>query len=161
MEPIDHPGKLADSEDRFGKPLRFLNGRFDIKVSAVGTDGALTVIDTFRDQIGGPPLHYHRFQDEWFMVLEGEFLFRVGDRRFKCHPGDSVFGPRNVPHTFRCTKLPARMLLVFQPANRIEEFFAGGMTLAQGETAEFAALSLQHDIINIGPPIGPDDEPDP
>ena len=30
---------------------------------------------------GGPPLHYHLAQEEWFYVMEGEVLFQVGDKR--------------------------------------------------------------------------------
>ncbi len=157
MVPCDHPGKLADGEDRFGTPMHFLNGRFDIKVSASDTGGALCIIDTLRDRVGGPPLHYHEHQDEWFLVREGSFLFRIGDRFHRAGPGDSIFGPRGEPHAFRCLTAPARLLLVFQPALRIEEFFAGGTRLEQAETAAFDALSLAHGIVNIGPPLRGDE----
>lgn len=154
---MDHPGWLAAGRDRFDAPMRFLNGRFDVKVSAADTGGAMAVFDTFRDAPGGPPVHIHEAQDEWFLVLEGEVLFRVGDRYFRARPGDSVFGPRGVPHAFRVMTLPARIVLVFQPAARIETFFASGMTLAAGATAEFDALSLAHGIRNIAPPLRGDE----
>ncbi|QYZ68917.1 cupin domain-containing protein [Neotabrizicola shimadae] len=154
---MTHPGWIAAGEDRFGTPLRFLNGRFDVKVSAVDTDGALAVIDTLRDMPGGPPVHVHEAQDEWFLVLEGEVLFRVGERIFRAGPGDSVFGPRGVPHAFRVLAVPTQMILVFQPAARIEDFFASGMTLGATESAAFDALSLEHGIRNIAPPLRGDE----
>ncbi|ATN33093.1 hypothetical protein ACO34A_04660 [Rhizobium sp. ACO-34A] len=153
----DHPGKLADGEDRFGTPMQFLNGRFDIKVSAADTGGALCIIDTLRDHVGGPPLHYHEHQDEWFLVREGSFLFRIGDKFHRAGPGDSIFGPRRMPHTFRYLTAPVRLLPVSQPALRIEEFFAAGTRLEQAETAAFRALSLAHGIVNIGPTLRSDE----
>lgn len=154
---MTHPGWIAAGADRFGTPLRFLNGRFDVKVSAADTGGALAVFDTLRDVPGGPPVHVHAAQDEWFLVVEGEVLFRVGERYFRAGPGDSVFGPRGVPHAFRVMTVPVRMVLVFQPAARIEEFFASGMMLAAAETAAFDALSLDHGIRNIAPPLRGDE----
>lgn len=149
-------GKIGFGEDRFGRPARFLNGRFDCKVSAGDTNGGLCIFDTFRDVCGGPPLHYHKFQDEWFMVLEGDFVFQVGEERFRVSPGDSVFGPRMVPHAFRNQTAPARMLIAYTPALRMEEFFRAGLGPASAATAEFEALHNAHDIINVGPPLAAD-----
>jgi mannose-6-phosphate isomerase-like protein (cupin superfamily) len=151
-----HPGKLGYGEDRFDDAVRFLNGRFDVKVSARDTDGAMCIIDTFRDMCGGPPLHYHQLQDEWFMVLEGSFLFQLGNERFQLGPGDSVFGPRMVPHGFRNLTQKARLLLVFQPALRIEEFFRTGLTVRDADGPLFEALHREHSIINVGPPLALD-----
>ncbi len=153
MTAHDHPGIIREGVDRFAAPMFFLNGRFDIKVSGSDTDGQMCIIDTWRDVIGGPPLHYHKFQDEWFMVLQGEFLFQVGNKLVHAYAGDSVFGPRQVPHSFRCLTVPSRMLLVFQPALGIEDFFRSGVKLDQSETSLFDELSLRHDIVNIGPPL--------
>ncbi|UJW76141.1 cupin domain-containing protein [Rhizobium sp. SL42] len=153
MNMQDRPGMIGFGRDRFDKPVRFLNGRFDCKVSARDTDGALCIIDTFRDSCGGPPLHYHALQDEWFMVLEGEFLFQLGDQLFHATAGCSIFGPRMVPHSFRNLTDKARMLLVFQPALDIETFFSTGVTLHQAQTDMFDALSLAHHIHNVGPPL--------
>jgi hypothetical protein len=63
---VAKPFVVKAGEDRFLSPARFLNGRFDCKVSGRDTDGALCVIDTFRTRRGGPPLHVHDRQDEWF-----------------------------------------------------------------------------------------------
>ncbi len=154
---MEHPGWIAAGSDRFGTPMQFLNGRFDVKVSATDTGGAMAVFDTIRDAPGGPPVHVHDAQDEWFLVLEGAVLFRVGERFFRAGPGDSVFGPRGMPHAFRVLTVPARMVLVFQPAARIETFFASGMTLGAAGTAAFDELSLEHGIRNIAPPLQGDE----
>ncbi|WP_159946622.1 cupin domain-containing protein [Rhizobium sp. 18065] len=157
MDMQDQHGMMVGfGRDRFETPVRFLNGRFDCKVSARDTQGNLCIIDTFRDRAGGPPLHYHELQDEWFMVLEGEFLFQLGDRLLRASPGDSLFGPRMVPHTFRNLTDQARMLLVFQPALEIEGFFNAGVALHQVQTPMFDSLSLAHHIYNVGPPLSQD-----
>jgi hypothetical protein len=52
----DGPGKphiINREEDRFGEPLRFSNGRFDLKVSASETRGGMCVFDTIRTERGG------------------------------------------------------------------------------------------------------------
>ena len=49
---------------------------------------------------GGPPLHVHQVEDEWFYVIEGEFVVQVGDERFRFTPEDSILAPRKVPHTY-------------------------------------------------------------
>lgn len=73
---------------------------------------------------GGPPLHYHFEQDEWWYVLDGEFLFKVGDETFTAKAGDSIFGPRMIPHAFAKTNEgPAKLVMAFQPAGKIEAHF--------------------------------------
>lgn len=144
---------VADGRDRNDNPARFLNGRFDCKVSAADTGGALCIFDTFRDSVGGPPLHYHEQQDEWFMVLDGTFLFQVGKQFFKLGPGDSIFGPKLVPHAFRTLTVLARMLIAYTPAARMEEFFRVPMGPDSADTPEFEALHRAHNIVNVGPPL--------
>ena len=98
MERRNEGFQVLCDEDRFNVDLRYLNGRFDCKVSSKDSGGDLCIYDTLRTTKGGPPLHYHLAQDEWFFVREGEFVFQVGANVFRLKAGDSVFGPRNVPH---------------------------------------------------------------
>ncbi|MBL0370723.1 cupin domain-containing protein [Rhizobium sp. KVB221] len=152
------PGKIANGADRYKDAVHFLNGRFDCKVSAADTSGAMCIFDTFRDKIGGPPLHYHELQDEWFMVLQGDFLFQVGEERYRLAPGDSIFGPRMVPHAFRNLTIPARLLIVYSPALKMEAFFRAGLGPDSAASAEFEALHKEHNIINVGPPLSAEHE---
>lgn len=46
------------------------------------------------------PLHIHPNQDEWFYVVEGNYLFQVGNEQYRMAIGDTIFLPRNVPHAF-------------------------------------------------------------
>src|SRR5688500_1563544 len=94
----DKGSKVAAGKDRFGRPLKvFGSDTFFCKVSSTDCDGGLYIFESTRLDEGGPPLHYHYTQDEWWYVLSGEFLIKVGNETFHAHAGDSVFGPRQVP----------------------------------------------------------------
>lgn len=123
--------KVDAGKDRFGKSISLLQGdTFFCKVSSIDTHGELYIFESIRDKKGGPALHYHYEQDEWWYILEGEFLFKVDDKTFTAKAGDSVFGPRMVPHAFAKTNEGiARLLMAFQPAGKMEEHFKA---LSQG-----------------------------
>jgi mannose-6-phosphate isomerase-like protein (cupin superfamily) len=122
---IDKGVKVDEGQDRYGKPLSLLEGdTFFTKVSTADSNGELYIFESTRVKKGGVGLHLHYEQDEWWYILEGEFLFKVGDETFTAKKGDSVFGPRNVPHAFSKTSDGiAKMLITFQPAGRMEEHF--------------------------------------
>ena len=64
------------------------------------SDGAVSVIQNgVPANWPGPPLHRHDF-DEAFYVLEGELTFQVVDELVTAGPGELVFAPRGVAHTF-------------------------------------------------------------
>ncbi len=69
------------------------------------------------------PGHIHTREDESWYVIEGELLFDVGDEQIKAGPGTLVYAPRDVPHGYSVTKVPARYLMMFTPAG-IEPLFA-------------------------------------
>ena len=122
---IDKGFKVDSGKDRFEKEITLFEGDiFDTKVSAKDTDGDMYVFESKRVKKGGPTLHYHYNQDEWWYVLEGEFLIKVGDNLYEAKTGDSVFGPRGIPHAFTKTNEGnGRLLMIFQPAGKMEEFF--------------------------------------
>lgn len=73
---------------------------------------------------GGPPPHVHHREDETFHVLDGTIDFLLVDHWIPAGPGTTVFGPRDVPHTYsNRTKRPARMLLYVSPSAGAEAFF--------------------------------------
>jgi quercetin dioxygenase-like cupin family protein len=146
------------NKDRHDKPMSLFEGdKFYTKISADDTNGNLYVLESTRDKQGGPPLHLHPEQDEWWYVMEGEFLIKVGDQLYNAKPGDSVFGPRNVPHTFaKVNDGNARIMIVFQPAGKMEANFRGVSDgLTKGMTVEQRnEYSKTHGVIVVGPPLG-------
>lgn len=156
MQGLDDGG--APPVVRAGKGLRgetfgFLNGAFLLKVSGADTGGGLCAYDTLRDAPGGPPLHVHAAQDEWFLVTEGAFEVRVGEVTHLLGPGDSVLGPRGVPHAFRNTSPSGRLMVAFFPAGTMEAFFREGSEQGPLSPAAFAELSSQHGMTVVGPPL--------
>ncbi|ODU53598.1 MAG: hypothetical protein ABT04_04475 [Granulicella sp. SCN 62-9] len=101
---------------------------------------------------GGPPEHFHLYQDEWFYVLEGNVRFRVSGKETVVGPGESVMGPRRVPHCFAGTgEKPARMLITFTPAGKMEEFFRA-VAVPNGPKMD-AALFARYEMRYVGPGI--------
>jgi len=98
------PFKVDASKDRFDKSITLFEGdTFYTKVATKDTDGDLYMYESTRVKKGGPALHMHYSQDEIWYVLEGEFTIKVGDQLYNAKAGDTVFGPRGVPHAFAKT----------------------------------------------------------
>ena len=97
----------------------------DFKLLSTDTNGDLSVFVSSNNRKGnGPPLHVHQKLDEFFCVLEGEFMFQVGDEQTQLKPGDTMFVPRRVNHCFDCvSSQPGKLLVTIQPAANMEEFF--------------------------------------
>lgn len=143
--------------DRFGKSTApFVGDEFFCKVSTRDTDGDLYIFESTRQKEGGPPLHFHYEQDEWWYVLQGEFLIRVGEETYRAGAGDCVFGPRGVPHTFaKVGEGEARLIMLFQPAGKMEAFFRARSegVLAKMTDEEVDAFRKAHGFEHIGPPL--------
>ncbi|WP_431216580.1 cupin domain-containing protein [Puia sp. P3] len=144
-------------KDRAGSPLVLFEGdTFFSKVSTEDAGGALYIYESTRVKPGGPPLHVHYDQDEWWYILRGTFLIKVGDQVYTAKAGDSVFGPRTIPHCFaKVGDGEARMLMVFNPAGKMEAFFTA---ISKGETKgmtpeQNAQFRKDHGFEVVGPPL--------
>lgn len=140
-------------QDRAGQPFDFLDARFTVVLSAADTGGAACAVVTDRHRKGGPPLHVHPDQDEWYLVQEGRFAIRVGGDSFDLGPGDALLAPRGVPHAFASTTDRARMLVTFLPAGDMEAFFRDASRLDAPGPAEMAATFARHGMRVLGPPL--------
>jgi quercetin dioxygenase-like cupin family protein len=95
-------------------------------------------------------LHLH--QEEWFYVMEGEVLFEVGDSRKILRAGESVLGPRGIPHAFSGVgEKPAHMLIAFTPAGKMEEFFRY-VAVPNGPKMD-AEVFARYEMQYVGPPL--------
>ena len=111
-------------QDRLGEHHSLGFSSIAFKVLPRETAGNLFLIEHTHLLKAGPPLHLHHAQEEYFYVMEGRALFQVGEQRVELNAGDSVLGPRGVPHTFvPLGETPARMLIAFTPAGQMEDFF--------------------------------------
>lgn len=149
-------GVVASGTDLFGC-RRQVFGRLpiDLKVVGAATDGGLLILEQIDDRTGGPPRHVHPDQDEWFYVLQGEYVVEVGESRFDLGPGDSVLAPRGIPHAWaHVGDGIGRMLVEFHPAGRMEAFFVEATQLTSADPGpEMARLFAAHGMQLLGPPL--------
>jgi mannose-6-phosphate isomerase-like protein (cupin superfamily) len=77
--------------------------------SATGTSFAI------REWRGSGPaaLHVHHADDEAWHILDGKVRFRFADRIIEAGPGETVFVPAGVAHTYEA--LDARYLVFLTP----------------------------------------------
>lgn len=154
----DNKGFKVDAgKDRFDKSITLFEGdTFYTKVSTQDTDGDMYVFESTRIKEGGPILHTHYDTDEWWYVLQGEFLIKVGDRTYNAKAGDVVFGPRKVPHTFaKVGQGEAKVMICHQPAGKMEEYFK---KISEGVAKDMSEeernnLRKEHGFEKVGPPI--------
>jgi quercetin dioxygenase-like cupin family protein len=127
----------------------------DIKISSKDTDGELAVFEQngFTPK-GGPPLHIHPYQDEFFYIIEGEYLFQVGDDKYQMKPGDTIFLPRNVRHAFVQLTEQGKVIVSYMPAGKMEDFFKTTDSWTSPPTKEeIAKVFEDHDMKIVGPPL--------
>jgi quercetin 2,3-dioxygenase len=126
----------------------------DIKVSSKDTDGNLTIFEYSGYEKGGPPLHKHLMQDEIFFIVEGEYLFQVGEEKHQLKKGDTIFLPRNIPHAFAQLTETGKMFFLFQPSGKMEDFFRVLGNLTSAPSPEQAGkIFADHDMTIVGPPL--------
>lgn len=114
---------VGNGEDLSGHSRSLGFSTLSFKVSTAETAGGLFLIEHTHLAPGGPPLHLHYEQEEWFYVMEGEVAFQVGDKRLALKPGESVLAPRRIPHTFSSVAASSRLLIAFTPAGKMEQYF--------------------------------------
>ena len=99
------------------------------------------------------PLHLHTREDEYSFILEGTWGFWQGGNVSFAEPGDLVYKPRDVWHTFwNATDEPARLLEIISPAG-FDQFFvelaaliSSGQAGAQAVQTLNSAYGLQVDL---------------
>jgi quercetin dioxygenase-like cupin family protein len=147
--------KVEKDQDRFNEKIELsrVGSRVDAKVSTKDTEGDLYIYESRTVGKGGPPLHVHPNQDEWIYVLQGEYEFQVGEERYRLKAGDSLFAPRQVKHAFSYEgEGLGKMVIVFQPAGKMEAFFHESSKRTTRPTPEEQKdIFHRHDMEIVGP----------
>lgn len=142
--------------DRWGKPLGPSVSAFT-KVSSQDTGGAWSMFEGVVAPGFGPPLHLHHYQEEWFHVQEGQFIFEAGGEQYALASGSSILIPRMVAHGFQNTGASTgRILILAQPSGTLEQFFEAFLTLSESELArssKITELFARHGMEVVGPPL--------
>jgi len=155
---VDKGIKVDSGKDRFDKPISLFEGdTFYTKISTADTDGDVYVFESTRVKEGGPSFHLHYEQDEFWYILKGQFLFKIGEETFTAKAGDTVFGPRQVPHAFaKVGEGEARLLMFFQPAGKMEKMFkdiSEGATKNVKTDEEKNKFFHEYGLKRVGPPL--------
>ena len=115
------------------------------------TGGRLSVLEhPLAARALGSPIHTHRDEDEYSVVLEGFVGAQVGEQVIEAGPGAVLVKPRGVPHAFwNPTDQPARLLEIISPAG-FEQYFASLAGILAGPGApddgQLAALAGRYGL---------------
>ena len=165
QDAIVHPEPLVLATGE-GQHLHFLNHLATIKTRGAET-GSLSVVEFVGPRGFGPPLHRHDHEDELFIVLDGEVVFRSGDLEVAATAGATAFLPHGRPHTFQVLSNTARFTCVttsWQGAPEFDEMVAElGIPTEVADLpapmpidpALVAEVNRAHGIEILGPPPGP------
>jgi quercetin dioxygenase-like cupin family protein len=150
-QPDDQHGGLEGSRGLIVGPTEGLmiagRDRIVLKATSEQTQGSIGVLEATTPPGAGPPRHIHRSCDELFYVLEGEFLFLVGDRQDTARPGTLVFIPRGVVHAAKVIgSEPGRVLTAFVPGGQEHAFEEFGH-------APRDVIAAKYDSEFVGPPL--------
>jgi len=120
-----------------------------VKVSEPETGGLCSVWEgrVGPGMVGAGP-HVHRARDEFFYVLEGELMLRIGGEMRAAPAGTFAFVPRGTPHGFHnASEQHSRLLVMHHPAG-FERYFdeMKVLTARQGSGEERAALAARFDM---------------
>jgi len=144
-------------EDRLGENHTIGVSSTSFKVLTRESSGALFLFEHRNNtgKKGGPPRHLHHNEDEWFYVIEGQYIAEIGSTRMELKPGDSILGPREVPHVWAFVgDTPGRLLIAFAPANQMEAFFRENERRRKGnEYTNDAEVYRAHGMELLGPPL--------
>jgi mannose-6-phosphate isomerase-like protein (cupin superfamily) len=140
-----------------GKPINVNGDEVIVKIASSDTGGAFAVFEGRTRPLHGPPLHLHRYQDEWWYILEGEYRFEVDGQEIYASAGATVFAPRGSRHTFQNigstlgraigTVVPGGLDVFF------EEMDAASPGGAFPDPAKMLPIMAKHGLELLGPPL--------
>jgi mannose-6-phosphate isomerase-like protein (cupin superfamily) len=89
------------------------------------------------------PVHMHTREDEYSFILEGRWGFWQGGSTAFAEPGDLVYKPRDVWHTFwNASDGPARLLEIISPAGFDQFFVELAALFGSGQASQEAITAL-------------------
>jgi uncharacterized cupin superfamily protein len=148
---------LQPGERRGAGPINIFGEQISLKLAGADCDGGCTIIENVTPPKAGPPLHRHSREDEWFYVLEGDYLFEVDGKQMTVGPGSTAFAPRGTAHTFQnISSSHSRMIVVAQPAGMdifFNELSAAMKGMREPDMSVILPIFEKHGIEFLGPPL--------
>jgi quercetin dioxygenase-like cupin family protein len=134
-----------------------------LKATSEEPGGSVGFLEATSSPGTGPPRHIHHSSDELFYVLEGEFLFLLGERQVSALPGAFVFIPRGMVHAAKVIgNEPGKVLAAYIPGGlersfeefaqlRTEQAEDANRSTSRGRTV--AEINEKYDSEFVGPPL--------
>jgi quercetin dioxygenase-like cupin family protein len=122
-----NPGDIPCSAPSVKYQPRSKRSYFDVGIGSIclsgeDTGGKYCLLEVGLAPGMSVPRHTHTREDEAWYILSGELEVVVGDEVFILRVGDTLFGPRDVPHRLRNSgNAENHYLIVFSPSG-FEEF---------------------------------------
>jgi mannose-6-phosphate isomerase-like protein (cupin superfamily) len=104
------------------RQLWFLDTLVIVRVRHDEGEDGISVPERVAPHGESPPLHVHQTEDEIFQVLEGELRVRAGDTDVEIGAGETILGPKGVPHTYRVESREGARWLVITRRGDFERF---------------------------------------
>ncbi|TDV40996.1 cupin domain-containing protein [Actinophytocola oryzae] len=103
---------------REGRQIAAIGLGITLKTDGKSTQDAYSLFEyAIPAETSGPPPHVHTREDESFICLAGRLDVHLGGEDFVLEPGDYLFLPRDIVHTFRNSyKEESRVISVVSPA---------------------------------------------
>ena len=122
-------------------------GGITLKATGEQTGGSIGFLEATGPPGSGPPRHIHHSCDELVYVLEGEFLFLVGERQASVPPGTFVFIPRGTVH--------AAKVIGTEPGKVLAAYIPGGQERIFEEVGRLPpeVMAEKYDSEFVGPPL--------
>ena len=115
LAPVKRVKTIANS-------VAFGNAMVSVLLDGEDTGGSFSMMEVVAKPGTEPPYHVHENEDEAFYLLEGRVSVMVDGQIYDMAPGESIFLPRGVPHTFRIRSEVARTILTVTPSG-FENYF--------------------------------------
>lgn len=117
-----HPLASFAGRAKEGPWLSYVGHLVSILARGKDTGGQFSAMEAIVRKGYEPPHHVHDHDDEAYYVIEGQFTFRIGEEVVEAGPGDMVFLPKGVPHSWTVEESGARTLWLAMPGG-IDEYF--------------------------------------
>ena len=129
-----HKDKMI-SNKKTGQIIRFIKTRWE-------TQGRLLEIEsTFQANSKEPPLHYHPYQEENFLVLSGELTVRIDGEFLRLKAGDTLHVPPNKIHSmWNSSNSQTVVNWKVKPAMNTDNFLENATGLANDDKTNHAGV---------------------
>jgi len=148
-----------------GEALWFNGALGLLRATAEQTEGRFAAFELRPRKGFAAPLHAHKDEDEFFLVLSGNVRLQHGDDVVEGETGSFLYTPRGIGHSFHVDSDEARLLLFFGPAG-VEGFFREAATPARSfsippseepvpDREALVAMMSRYGQTVLGPPLPP------